>query len=146
MADEEVTTMPDTEDGGPLPDGRDISAEEMAELLQATWDGARRIPSPFVEGDYLRVARRPRVSIGEARVLYEWTTFGNAAGDYDCMGRTLGRIFDEWRLTGLDGERIGQPPTKSPSNGGWPWEQLSIRVMGWVINRAVMVVLRNPLA
>lgn len=130
---------------GPLLDGRDIPPDELAELLQATWDGQSVIPSPFVEGDFLKVARRPRISAGEARVMYEWSTFGNRASDYDRLGQALKRVYADWQLTGMFGERIG-PPGENEPDGRWPWERLSTRVLGWVINRAVMAVLRNPLA
>lgn len=142
-----------------LGDGRDFTPAEIDELLGAAWDGKRRIESPFVAGDYLLVADRPRISGREARLLWEWRTFGNSQADIDRMGAILARIFPEWKLHALDGQPIGPPGRRVihalPATETtpeipeivlpWAFEDLSTRLTSWVINRAIRVVIFNPL-
>lgn len=126
-------------------DGRDFSLQEMEELLYASWDGNRKIASPFVEGDYVIVAERPRVTGREGRLLWEYRTMGNSKEDIDRMGALLRRIFPRWQLTGLDGRPIGGP-AEPQAGEAWAFEELSTRVASWLIHRAIRVVISNPLA
>jgi len=118
-----------------------FTEQETGEMLGAAWDGKKRIESPFVAGDYLEVADRPRVSGREARLLWEWPTFGNTAADVGRMSKLLGRIFSGWRLTGMDGA-----PIAGPGDAGMVFEDLPTRTIVWVQFRAIKVILRNPLA
>ena len=118
-----------------------ISDEELRAINDAPWDGSRRIESPFVDGDYLEVAERPDLTMGEAEALWDIPVWGpSSPGTRAAVGAAFGAIFSGWQLKGKDGR-----PIQAPGNP-LAYRALEKRYFWWVLVRAIRVIDANPLA